>query len=64
MHADAESLNAEIEHAYYKQRIPAWGWENKLVVLTLTGLMHNARARHVWTRHADAQAQAPPGLTA
>lgn len=47
MRQDTESLNAQLERAYYGQRIPAWGVRNQTVVVLFSALAENAWARSV-----------------
>lgn len=47
MRQDTESLNAQLERAFYGQRIPAWGVHNQTVVVLLAALAENAWARQV-----------------
>lgn len=58
--SDAESLNAQLEYGWHKQRIPAWGEANETCLVLLAALGHNAWARHAWQRHLDSQAAGPP----
>ena len=59
MRADTESLNAQLELAFHKQRLPAWGAPRQTVVVMLAALAENAWALHVWEREVSRQ-QAPP----
>lgn len=63
MRADTESLNAELELAFHKGRLPAWGAPRQTVVVLFACLAQNAWALHVWTRQTQRQ-QAPPGNAA
>jgi hypothetical protein len=63
MRADTESLNAQLEHAFHKNRLPAWGLERQTIVMLLACFAQNSWARHVWHREAARQ-QAPPGTAA
>ncbi len=47
MRQDTESLNAQLERAFYGQRMPAWGVHNQTVVLLLASLAENAWAATV-----------------
>ena len=60
MRSDAESLNAQLEHAFHKQRIPALGGNNKTMVLLFAALAQNSWAREVWHREVARQTNAPP----
>ena len=60
MRSDVESLNAQLEHAFHKQRIPALGTANKTMVLMFAAMAQNAWARHAWLREVDHQAAPPP----
>ena len=62
MRQDTESLNAQLERAFYGQRLPAWGVHNQTTVVLLAAVAENAWARHVWYDEADHQAQRPPNL--
>jgi hypothetical protein len=44
MRQDTESLNAQLERAFYGQRLPAWGVRNQLVVVLFAALAENAWA--------------------
>lgn len=48
MRQDTESLNAQLERAFYGQRLPAWGIHNQSVVVLLAAVAENAWARQVW----------------
>jgi hypothetical protein len=61
MRSDVESLNAQLEHAFHKQRIPALGTANKTMILMFAAMTQNAWARHAWLREVDHQAASPPG---
>lgn len=58
MRQDTESLNAQLERAFYGQRLPAWGVANQTLVVILAAIAENAWARHVWLRHVDAAPRA------
>ena len=59
MRQDTESLNAQLERAFYGQRLPAWGAHNQTtIVLLAAALADNAWARHVW--FDQLRRQAPP----
>lgn len=47
MRQDTESLNAQLERAFYGQRIPAWGVHNQTVIVLLAAIAENAWARQV-----------------
>jgi hypothetical protein len=55
MRQDTESLNAQLERAFYGQRLPAWGVHNQTVVVLMAAQAENSWARHVW--HDEAQHQ-------
>jgi hypothetical protein len=57
---DTESLNAQLERAFYGQRLPARGAHNQTAVVLLAALTENAWARHTWINEAAHQ-QSPPG---
>ncbi|WP_198014036.1 hypothetical protein, partial [Phycicoccus elongatus] len=61
MRADSESGNNGLEHAWYLDRIPSYGYDNQLLTLISYALMNNAVARA--THHARAAAR-PPGQAA
>jgi hypothetical protein len=61
---DTESLNAQLERAFYGQRLPAWGVHNQTTVVLLAALADNAWARHVWTSEILALTQPPSSDTA
>ena len=61
MRQDTESLNAQLERAFYGQRLPAWGVHNQTTIVLLAVVAENAWARHVWYAEAQhQQSQAPP----
>jgi hypothetical protein len=60
MRSDSESLNAQLEHAFHKQRIPALGVTNKTLILLFAALAQNSWAREVWNRELARQTKAPP----
>lgn len=60
MRQDTESLNAQLERAFYGQRLPAWGVHNQTTVVLLAAVAENAWARQVWYDEARHQAQQPP----
>ena len=62
MRQDTESLNAQLERAFYGQRLPAWGVHNQTTIVLLAALAENSWARHVWYDEARDQAQHPPGV--
>lgn len=47
MRQDTESLNAQLERAFYGQRIPAWGVHNQTVIVLLAAIAENSWARQV-----------------
>lgn len=49
MRQDAESLNAQLERAFYGQRLPAWGVRNQTVIVLCAALAENAWALAVAT---------------
>ena len=49
MRQDTESLNAQLERAFYGQRLPAWGVHNQTIVVLMAALTENAWARAVWS---------------
>ena len=59
MRQDTESLNAQLERAFYGQRLPAWGVHNQTTVVLLATLAENAWARQVWYDEAEHQRQRP-----
>ncbi len=61
MRQDTESLNAQLERAFYGQRLPAWGVHNQTTIVLLAAVAENAWARQVWYDEARRQAQDPPG---
>jgi len=63
MSQDTESLNAQLERAFYGQRLPAWGVHNQTTIVLLAALAGNAWARHVWSDEIHHQT-GPPGATA
>jgi hypothetical protein len=44
MRQDTESLNAQLERAFYGQRLPAWGVRNQTVIVLCAALAENAWA--------------------
>jgi hypothetical protein len=60
MRQDTESHNAQLERAFYGQRLPAWGVHNQTTVVLLAAMAENAWARQVWYDEARQQGQAPP----
>ena len=66
--SDSESLNAQLEYDWHKQRIPAWGEPNQTSLVLLALMGQNAWARHAWQREVDdpagARAGAPPTAAA
>jgi len=59
MRQDTESLNAQLERAFYGQRLPAWGVHNQTAVVLLAAQAENSWARHVWRREAEHQLHTP-----
>ncbi len=55
MRQDTESLNAQLERAFYGQRLPAWGVHNQTVVVLMAAFAENAWARAVWTEELARQ---------
>jgi hypothetical protein len=55
-----ESLNAQLERAFYGQRLPAWGVHNQTTIVLLAAVADNAWARQVWHDEARHQALHPP----
>jgi hypothetical protein len=55
MRQDTESLNAQLEHAFYGQRLPAWGVHNQTAVVLLAAIAENAWARHIWNHEVEQQ---------
>lgn len=45
MRQDTESLGAQLERAFYGQRLPAWGVHNQTVVVLMAAFAENAWAR-------------------
>ena len=62
MRQDTESLNAQLERAFYGQRLPAWGVHNQTTIVVMAALAENAWARHVW--YDEVSHQHPAGTTA
>ncbi len=62
MRQDTESLNAQLERAFYGQRLPAWGVHNQTVIVLLAAQAENSWARHVW--HHEAEHQRNPQIAA
>jgi hypothetical protein len=63
MRADTESLHAQLEYAFHKQRLPAWGEHRQTLVITFAAVAQNAWALHVWNREVARQ-HPPPDLEA
>ncbi len=59
MRQDTESLNAQLERAFYGQRLPAWGVHNQTTIVLLAALADNAWARRVWYDEVRRQAHPP-----
>jgi hypothetical protein len=55
MRQDTESLNAQLERAFYGQRLPAWRVHNQTAIVLLAAIAENAWARHVWTHEVEHQ---------
>jgi hypothetical protein len=55
MRQDTESLNAQLERAFYGQRLPAWGVHNQTVIVLLAAQAENSWARQVWRNEAEHQ---------
>lgn len=49
MRQDTESLNAQLERAFYGQRMPAWGAHNQTIIVVMSALAENAWALAVST---------------
>ena len=47
MRQDTERLNAQLERAFYGQRLPAWGVHNQTAVVLFAALAENAWALQV-----------------
>jgi hypothetical protein len=62
MRQDTESLNAQLERAFYGQRLPAWGVHNQTAVVLLATLADNAWALKIWREEAEHQQHHPPCL--
>ncbi len=60
MRQDAESLNAQLEHKFHRNRLPAWGLHRQTLVVLGVVLAQNVWALHVWLMEAIRQANAPP----
>jgi hypothetical protein len=52
MRQDTESLNAQLERAFYGQRLPAWGVRNQTVVV-----LHSVLAENAWVLAVAARAR-------
>ena len=59
MRQDTESLNAQLERAFYGSRLPAWGVHNQTTIVLLAAMADNAWARHVWYDELRHQAHPP-----
>ncbi len=59
MRQDTESLNAQLERAFYGQRLPAWGVHNQTVIVLLAAQAENSWARHIWHHEAEHQRHTP-----
>lgn len=62
MRQDTESLNAQLERAFYGQRLPAWGVHNQTTIVLMAALAE-AWARQVWFDEVSHQ-NGPPGSNA
>ena len=61
MRQDTESLNAQLDRAFYGRRLPAWGAHNQTTVVLLAALAENAWAKHIWNQAVgDQRSGAPP----
>jgi hypothetical protein len=60
MRQDTESLNAQLERAFYGQRLPAWGVHNQTAIVLLAAVAENAWTRQVWYDEARHQSEHPP----
>lgn len=58
MRQDTESLNAQLERAFYGQRIPAWGVHNQTVIVLMSALAENAWALTVSATRGQKAAKA------
>jgi len=62
MRQDTESLNAQLERAFYGQRMPAWGVHSQTVVLLCAALAENSWARAVHAAETDLDAVDATGM--
>jgi hypothetical protein len=61
MRQDTESLNAQLDRAFYGRCLPAWGTHNQTTVVLLAAIAENAWARHTWNQTiADNLNRDPP----
>jgi hypothetical protein len=60
MRQDTESLNAQLERAFYGQRLPSWGNHNQTTIVLMAALADNAWARHIWFDQLEHQDTGPP----
>jgi hypothetical protein len=58
MRADSESLNAQLEYAFHKNRLPAWGEDRQTLTLLFAALAFNSWALQRWQH--EVRAQSPP----
>jgi hypothetical protein len=63
MRQDTESLNAQLERAFYGQRLPAWGVHNQTAIVLFAALTENAWARQTWLNEAALRGD-PPHMAA
>ena len=59
MRQDTEGLNAQLERAFYGQRLPAWGIRNQTAIVLLAAQAENSWARHVWHHEAEHERHTP-----
>jgi hypothetical protein len=60
MRQDTESLNAQLERAFYGQRLPAWGVHNQTTIVLFAALAENAWALRTWRSEVERQQSDPP----
>ncbi|MDQ6934632.1 MAG: hypothetical protein M3130_05015, partial [Actinomycetota bacterium] len=60
MRQDSESLNNQLERAFYGRRLPAWGVHNQTSIVLLAAVAENAWARHVFHTEAHRQHEYDP----
>lgn len=58
--ADTESFHAQVEQAFHKRRLPAWGAKRQRLVMIFTCLAYNAWAESIWRNEIERQTQDPP----